>query len=300
MFSILHSSLKIGVDFILPKFGPAGNSDSFYSQGYKHSVQMPQWLFNLGLDAYEYQCGKGIHISPTTAIAFGEKAAEYGISLSLHAPYFISLSSADEETRLKSIQYILDSARVANDMGAKRITIHSGSCSKMSRETALELAKDTLKMAIARLDDEGFSHITLCPETMGKLNQLGTLQEVVELCKVDERLLPTLDFGHLNARSMGALKTYSDFEKIFDTVENNLGIDRLRVFHSHFSRIEYTEGGEKRHLTFEDTVYGPDFEHIAELTVKKNCAPTFICESKGTMAEDALTMKNIYLGLKGE
>lgn len=285
---------------MLPKFGPAGNSDSFYSQGFKHSVQMPKWLYEMGLDAYEYQCGKGVNISSATAVAFGEKAAEYGISLSLHAPYFISLSSADEETRLKSIGYILESARAANDMGAKRMTVHSGSCSKMSRETALELAKDTLKMAINRLDEEGFSHITLCPETMGKINQLGTLEEVMELCKVDDRLLPTIDFGHLNARSLGGLKTYADFEKIFDTIENHLGIDRLRVFHSHFSRIEYTEGGEKRHLTFEDTIYGPHFEHIAELTIKKNCAPTFICESRGTMAEDSKTMKETYLKLKGE
>ena len=88
---------------------------------------------------------------------------------------------------------------------------------------------------------------------------MGTLQEVMELCKIDESLIPCIDFGHLNARDLGILKSKEDFEGVLDQIENDLGKDRLKIFHSHFSKIEYTTGGEKRHLTFEDTVYGPDF-----------------------------------------
>ena len=119
----------------------------------------------------------------------------------------------------------------------------------------------------------------------------------MELCKLDERLIPCIDFGHLNARDLGILKTFADFENIFTSVKNELGSDRLKIFHSHFSKIEYTTGGEKRHLTFEDRVYGPDFEPVLELTYKYGCEPTFICESAGTQAEDAKQMKNYYLSL---
>ncbi|MBE6903729.1 MAG: endonuclease IV [Ruminococcaceae bacterium] len=277
------------------KFGPAGNDESFYEQGYKTTLQMPGWLEKMELNAYEYQCGRGVNVSENTAKALGEKAKEHNISLSLHSPYFISLSSIEEEKRLNSINYILQSARAANDMGATRIVVHSGSCAKISREQALELAKDTLKRALEALDEQGYSHITLCPETMGKINQLGTLEEVLELCSIDERLIPAIDFGHLNARTMGTLKTANDFEKILEITENKIGYDRMKIFHSHFSKIEYTDGGEKKHLTFEDTKFGPDFEPLAEIICKKNLTPTIICESAGTMAIDAKKMLDIYM-----
>jgi deoxyribonuclease-4 len=151
-----------------------------------------------------------------------------------------------------------------------------------------------MKLSIDALDSEGLSHIHICPETMGKVNQLGTLEEVLELCKIDERLIPCIDFGHLNARDLGVLKTKEDFEQIFVKIRDNLGTDRLKNFHSHFSKIEYSKGGEKRHLTFEDTVFGPDFEPVMDLTVKYGCSPTFICESAGTQAEDAKQMKDYY------
>ncbi|MDD6479230.1 MAG: TIM barrel protein [Oscillospiraceae bacterium] len=279
-------------------FGPAGNSESFSKMGYKHSTDVPEYLVKMGLDAFEYQCGRGVNIGLDKAAVFGKIAKENNIRLSLHAPYYISMSSIEEEKRLNSVNYILASARAVNAMGGDRIVVHTGSCGKISREEALSLAIDTMNLSIKALDNEGLSHIHICPETMGKVNQLGTLDEVLELCKLDERLIPCIDFGHLNARDLGVLKNYSDFKKVFEKIENVLGNDRLKSFHSHFSKIEYTTGGEKRHLTFEDTVYGPDFEPVMELTYKKNCYPVFICESAGTQAEDAKAMKDYYLSLK--
>ena len=279
------------------KFGPAGTSDSFKEMGYKTSLQVPEYIEKMGLDCFEYQCGRGVNIGLDKAAQLGKLASEKGITLSLHAPYYISMSSVEEEKRLNSINYILASARAVNAMGGDRIIVHTGSCGKISREEALELAKDTMKLAITALDNEGLSNIHICPETMGKVNQLGTLYEVLELCKLDERLVPCIDFGHLNARDLGVLKTKEDFEKIFLSVKDALGTDRLKTFHSHFSKIEYTTGGEKRHLTFEDEVFGPDFEPVMELTAKYNCSPIFICESAGTQAEDAKKMKDYYKGV---
>lgn len=276
------------------KFGPAGTSDNFKKMGYKSSLDVPEFIVKSGLDCFEYQCGRGVNIGTEKAALLGKKAKEKGITLSLHAPYYISMSSVEEEKRLNSINYILDSARAVNTMGGDRIVVHTGSCGKISREEALELAKDTMKKAITALDSEGLSNIHICPETMGKVNQLGTLYEVMELCKLDERLIPCIDFGHLNARDLGVIKTKTDYENILNTVKNELGSERFKNFHSHFSKIEYTTGGEKRHLTFEDTVYGPQFEPLMELIAKHGLSPVFICESAGTQDIDAKQMKDYY------
>lgn len=276
------------------KFGPAGNSDSFTAMGYKNNFEVPQYLVKMGLNAYEYQCGRGVRISTENAEKFGTVCAENGISVSLHAPYYISLSSTEEEKRDGSIKYILESAQACSAMGGRRIIVHSGSATKITREHALELAVDTMKKAIKALDENGYGNIIICPETMGKVGQLGTLDEVLELCKLDERMLPCIDFGHLNARTFGGVKTKEDYKDILDKIENALGAARLKVFHSHFSKIEYSpKGGEVRHLTFDDTVYGPEFLPLAELVAQKGLTPTFICESAGTQAEDARAMRNM-------
>ena len=283
---------------MIARFGPAGSADSFHTMGYRKTAQMPEYLTRMELDAFEYQCGRGVRISREAAQELGRLSAEKDIRLSLHAPYFISLSSLDEEKRMGSIDYILQSAVAADAMGADRIIVHSGSASKISRSDALELAKDTLRKAQKTLDEQGLSHIHICPETMGKINQLGDLDEVLQLCLVDERFIPCIDFGHLNARTVGRVNSFEDVGKVFEAMENTLGTDRMRAFHSHFSKIEYTEkGGEKRHLTFEDTVYGPNFEPVMEWILRKNAYPTVICESAGTQAEDAAMMRRYYHSL---
>lgn len=275
-------------------FGPGGNSVSFYNAGYKSTMDAPKWLSSLGLDAYEYECGQGVRVSVDTARKFGEEARKYGIVLSVHAPYFISLASEEEAKRENSIKYILDTLNVAKAMGAKRIVVHPGGCSKRDRKEAFLLAMNTMERAVNVAKESGFSDIEICPETMGKINQLGILEEIVEMCKLDDLLVPTIDFGHINAREMGILKSEEDFERIVRYMIDELGEERGKRFHVHFSKIEYTTGGEKRHLTFEDSVYGPEFLPLAKVIKKYNLDLVIICESDGTMAEDAITMKKIF------
>ena len=280
------------------KFGPAGTADSFKTLGYKDSLFIPEYLSSFGLNAFEYQCGRGVNVNEAKGLALCEKLKAAGISLSLHSPYYISLSSVEAEKRDKSIDYIMQSARAVKLLGGTRIVVHSGSCSKISREEALGLAKDTLKRARAALVEAGLSDVIICPETMGKINQLGNLNEVMELCSVDESFIPCIDFGHLNARDLGSIKGAEEYRKILDVMENAIGHDRTAVFHSHFSKIEYSDGGEKRHLTFEDNSYGPYPEPLLEEVYKRNFSPTFICESAGTQTEDAAFMMNFYKSLK--
>ncbi len=278
-------------------FGPAGTADSFKKMGYKDTLQVPEYLTHFGLTCFEYQCGRGVRIKDDKALALGKALAEKNIAVSVHAPYFISMSSLEEDKRLNSVEYIMQSAHALDIMGGKRIIFHPGSCAKLTRQEALDKALDTIHLMVDALDSNGYSHMHLCPETMGKVNQLGSLYEVLELCKVDKRIIPCIDFGHLNARDGGIIKGRDDYLRIVDSINEALQDDRYRLFHAHFSKIEYTTGGEKRHLTFEDTVFGPDFEPLMQVIHDNDLSPTIICESAGTQTEDAQAMKKYLEGL---
>ena len=279
-----------------PTFGTGGNSDSFYACGKKSTAQAPEWVKLFGLDAYEFEAGNGLNAGEATLKKIGDAAREHGILMSFHTPYFISLSGTDPEKRLKSIDYISRSLRASELLGADTIVIHAGSAAKISREEAMLLASDTL---YKNLDVNGNTDIRMGIETMGKVNQLGTLDEVIELCKISPKYHPVVDFGHLNARNIGgAFTTVDSYRAVFDKIANTLGDEYAYNLHCHFSKIEYTNAGEKRHLTFADTVYGPDFEPLAEAIIKEGVCPRIISESDGTQAEDALAMKKMWENAK--
>lgn len=279
-------------------FGPSGNSAKFYEEGYKKSSQMPAWLADMGLNAYEYQCNKGTNIKRQTAEEIGSAAKQAGIRMSIHAPYYVNLSSADEQKRRNSIQYILNTLRIAAWMGANRIVIHPGNVGKYTREEAMLLALPILAEAIREAEECGFSNITLCPEILGKISSLGTIDEVLTMCQLDERMIPCVDFGHVHARSLGGLKTIDDYRAVFDKLENSLGAERTRKLHIHFSRVEFSAAGERKHHTLQDVQYGPDFEQLAQVLIEREIEPVIICESRDRMAEDSCILKEIYESLK--
>ena len=281
------------------KFGPAGNDDSFYEAGYKKSYQMPEYLNKVGLDAYEYQCSRGVRVSDEQALKIKEEATKYGISLSVHSPYYISLSTQDEEKKIATIKYITDTMMAAKKMGATRVVVHAGSLLGLDREYAVDSACALLKRAYEEADKLGLSDITICPETMGKINQLGNSKEIIKMCKVDDRLIPTIDFGHLYCRELGKLKTEEDFVEELQMYIDELGYDRMKHFHSHLSQMEYTQnGGEKRHVTFNEG-FGPDYEAILKAIKRLKLEPTIICESAGTQTRDSKIMKDYYESIKG-
>lgn len=279
------------------RFGTAGISDSFDAMGFKNSLDIPAYIERFQLHAFEYQCGRGVRLGLDKAAEMARRAEKPDVLFSVHAPYFISMSSMVEETRLKSIDYILQSCRLVRALGGRRVIFHSGSCGKQSREEALEKALDTMQRMVKAVDEEGFDDITLCPETMGKIGQLGTLDEVLALCGVDKRITPCIDFGHLNARTLGGIQTKQDYADILDRMQQVLQDERAQNFHVHFSRIEWSKGGEKRHWTFADTQFGPEYPPLIQLLKERQLSPVIICESAGTQAEDALSMQEYYQSL---
>lgn len=276
------------------KFGPAGNDKLFYDEGHKSTIEAPEWLNKMGLNAFEYSFGKGVLLKDETAITIGKAMKEKGISVSVHAPYFINFANPDDEMAEKSYNYVLNSLHKLQLLGGNRCVIHVGSCGKMQREDAIKLVADRLKILVKKVKDAGFENMFLCIETMGKQAQIGTYKEIVDLCKIDDMIMPTFDFGHINAVTGGTLKAKEDFEKIFDYCFENLGEFRTKNVHIHFSKIEYSSKGEVKHLTFEDSIYGPEFKPLSMVLKERRYTPVIICESKEVMAQDALKMKNIY------
>lgn len=277
------------------KFGPAGNDEAFKMAGYKNSEDMPKFLEQIGVEAYEYQCNRGVKISEERAKLLGENAKKYGIVLSVHSPYYISLSTQQEDKKIATIKYITDTMQAAKNMEATRVVVHAGSLLGMDREYAVESACKLLERAKEEADKLGLSDIHICPETMGKINQLGDSKEIIKMCKVDESFIPTIDFGHLYCRSLGKLETQQDFEKELQMYIDELGYERMKNFHSHFSRMEWTAaGGEKRHVTLDEKEYGPDFANVARAIKKLKLEPVIICESPGTQSLDSKRMKEIY------
>lgn len=278
------------------KFGPGGNSDSFFTAGLKHTYQIFNWLAEKQLDAYEYQAGSGIYGSDETFKNIGVEALKNNITVSLHAPYYISLSSPEEAKLIKNIEYIKKSIKAAELMQGYLIVVHPGGVMNSRRQEAINLTKTALYKTLEAVDD---TKIKIGLETMGKINQLGTLEEILDLCSIGKKLRPVVDFGHLNARNSGrTLKSADDYKRIFGMILKKLSINEAEPLHCHFSKIEYTKSGEKKHLTFEDAIYGPEYELFIETLYTEKLNAVIICESDGTMTEDALLMKNYYDSLK--
>ena len=276
------------------KFGPSGNSLSFYEEGYKNTEEAALWVRNRGLDCFEYSFGLGVRLSADKALSIGEAFAAAGVEISVHAPYYVNLANPEEEAAEKSFGYILDSARMLKLMGGKRCVFHPASQGKMTREAAVEITLSRMRALAERIADAGLDDLLFCPETMGKKGQIGTAEEVAAFCKPAPFFLPTVDFGHINAREGGILKTQEDYESLLNGLIAALGMEKMKCFHVHFSKIQYGAKGEIRHLTFADTQYGPEFPPLAAALVRLGLTPYIVSESAGTQAEDAAEMKRIY------
>lgn len=279
------------------QFGSAGNPDAFYAAGHKASADMPEWLAAQELYAYEYQCSRGVTIKQPTAELIGQKATQYNIKLSIHAPYYISLATEDETTAANTERHFLRSLEVALWMGADRIVFHIGGPGKgADRRQAMERAKRLLAKILEKAEQQRLTGPKLLAETMGKQNQLGSLDEVLELCRLDSRVRPAVDFGHMHAVTGGHYTTSAEFAAVFARIGEELGAEAAQNLHIHFSPIEFTKAGEKRHWSFGDP-FGPPHEPLIDVIATHGYTPRIICESAGTQAKDAKIMQDFYLSL---
>ena len=277
------------------KFGPSGNSERFYAEGYKHTEQSAKFVKDMGLDCFEYSFGRGVRMTEEKAISIGEAFQKEDVEISVHAPYFINFANPDDEMAIKSYAYVLDSAKACRLMQGKRIVFHPATQGKATRTEAVEKAEERLKILADYIVLNGYEDMLFCPETMGKQAQIGTVEEITAFCKIAPFYIPCVDFGHINAREQGSLKTVADYKERLSYMIAELGYERMKNFHVHFSKIMYGSKGEIKHLTFADEVYGPEFLPLAVALKELALKPYIISESDGTQADDAKEMKKIYL-----
>jgi deoxyribonuclease-4 len=268
------------------RFGPAGRP-----LGYKgKTTQVCDYIKEIELDAFEYQATYGVRISKQSALELGENAAKNDILVSMHAPYYINLCSQKEDTIKKSIIRLIQSVKAGAWMNSYRIVFHMGFYTKYSPQEAMKKCKEAIGELLEKVDGEGIKNYTFAPETTGKKSQFGSLDELIDICQSFDNFAPTVDFAHMHARSGGSIKTKSDYAKIFDKIENELGIKSL---HSHFTKIEYTDAGERRHHVLADDNFGPPLTPLLELISENGFNVTLICETPH-LEIDALEMKKEY------
>ncbi len=276
------------------KFGPSGNSEAYHASGFSGSSNSAKWVKDMGLSAFEYSFGRGVNVSEQKAIEIGESFKSAGVEISVHCPYFINFAGVDEQKVENSYGYVLNSLKIGKLMGAKRAVFHPAAQGKLDRETAVSLTKKRLEILADKIVENGFDDMIVCPETMGKSAQIGTVQEIVEFCKIAPFYYPCVDFGHVNSLWQGALRTPSDYVEIFDVIESGLGYQKLNDMHVHFSKIMYSAKGEIKHLTFEDAEYGPNPEDFIIAVKQKGIEPYVVSESAGTQDIDAKIMQDLY------
>lgn len=291
-----------------PKFGVAGNPPNFFlSTLGKDRLNAPEWLASISLDALEIQCTRGVRMSAERAMVLRMNAESWGITLSIHGPYYITLGTpAQIEQSLQELRKCLDLARL---IGSTRIVFHPGKVWE-SRKESVKTAVSALRRFESEHDLQG---IHLLPEVVGCISQLGSLDDVLSICEEVNSAWPCLDMAHHHARSNGCLRATEDFENMLTLVEGRLGQEGLKNSHFHMYPIEWGPKGEIRHRAFEDRIevglgglftenpaesYLPRYEPFLTALHARDLAPIIICEAKESQDIGAKAMKAFWAFLQ--
>ena len=278
-----------------PRFGPAGIPPAFKVLK-KPVVEVPVFLHEEGLDAFEYQAvrwGAKPQMKRSDAETLGDKAIENDVWLSVHGSYFINLCGSEEKVEA-SKKRLLACVTAANWMGAYIVVFHPGFYGKLSPKEALKSCVKAMSEVVESMRSLGIKNVKLGPETTGKPSQLGSLEEILTICEVVEQTSPVVDWAHIHAREHGKLKEAEDFLKVLNEIEERLGAEAVKNLHCHYTRVEFTEKGERRHHVMEETDFGPDFEPLASIIAEMGLNPVIISESP-ILDVDSLKMRDMVL-----
>jgi deoxyribonuclease-4 len=276
-----------------PRFGPAGVPPLFRILRAQLS-DVPGLLREEGLDAFEYQAvrwGQKPQMKQENAEKLGSEARKNDVLLSLHGSYYVNLCGKKEVVEA-SKRRLIACATAANWMGAYVVVFHTGFYGRVEKSYSFRNCVSALKDIVATMNSLGIKNVKLGPETMGKVFQVGSLDEILTICEEVEQTQLVIDWSHLHARHQGMFRKVSDFRAVVEEVERRLGTEAARNMHCHFSKIEYTAKGERRHHVLDEAKYGPDFQMLAEVIAEFNMRPVMICETP-ILDVDAMKMRDI-------
>jgi len=278
-----------------PRFGPAGVPSAF--KALKSQVsEVPKYLCDEGLDAFEYQAvrwGTEPQMKKDVAEKLGVNAKKHDVWLTVHGSYFINFCG-DDETIENSKKRLIACATAANWMGAHVVVFHPGFYGKGSPKEALERCAKAVGEVVESIKSLQITKVHIGPETTGKPSQFGSLDEVLTLCERVELTEPVIDWAHIHAREGGKMKMMNDFREALNEIEKRLGTDVIKNLHCHYTLVEFTGRGEKRHHIMDEVGYGPPFEPLATLIAELDLKPVIISESP-VLDVDAQRMRDIVL-----
>ncbi|MCW4046035.1 MAG: TIM barrel protein [Candidatus Bathyarchaeota archaeon] len=276
-----------------PRFGPAGVPPLFRLLG-AQMPDVPKLLHEEGLDAFEYQAvrwGQKPQMKQKDAESLGAEAVKNDVLLSMHGSYYVNLSGKKEIVEA-SKRRVVACATAAQWMRAYVVVFHMGFYGRVEKSYAFKNCVNALKDIVETLNSLGIRNVKLGPETMGRVYQVGTLEEVLTICEEVEQTQLVLDWSHMHARYLGKFRKVEDFRAVVEEVERRLGAEAARNMHCHFSKIEYTDKGERRHHILDEARYGPNFEMLAEVIADFKMRPVMICETP-ILDVDAVKMRDI-------
>jgi len=277
------------------RFGPAGKPIEYKGP----TVEIPFFLKSLGLDAFEYQAVRGVRISKEDAEQLGINARRSGVLVSLHGPYYINFSSQKKDVITKSIDRLNKAVKAASYMGAYVVVFHPGYYGSLKPEEATKMVIDCLIKVREFMEREGIKNVWLGPETTGKTSQVGSVDEIITICREVGKARPVVDWAHIYARSKGSyITSINHVIEVIDKIEKELGREVLNPLHCHFSKISYGKGGEREHVILADEAHGPDFRMVCKGLLEVGVDTVIISESP-ILEKDALVMKRIYEELVG-
>ncbi len=272
------------------RFGPAGKP-----MGFKGAMDaVPAYLRSIGLDALEYEAVRGVRISEEKARLLGEEAKKNDVLLSMHAPYYINLASKENAKLEASRRRLFEAVRASHWMEAYAVVFHPGYYKGWaSKKSAVARVIEQLRILREELESNGYTYPWIAPETTGKSSQVGSVEDVIEICTEIERCRPAVDWAHLYARSEGGfILTVDDVLKVIEKIEKELGSEAVRPLHTHFSKIEYGRGGERMHHTLSEEEYGPEWIIVCKAYIMTGIDAVIISESP-ILDEDAQLMIKI-------
>jgi deoxyribonuclease-4 len=267
-------------------FGTAGVPLSAFPPSTLAGIQK---IAQMGLECLEIEFVKGMKMGTDLAQKIKEKAKALNVALSVHAPYYVNLNSAEEGKRLASQERILSSARMAEICGAKSVVFHAGYYGRVGPEKAFQTIKEGLKEIVSILRSDR-TPVILRPETLGKRTQFGSLEDILYLCREVDGILPCIDFCHIHARE-GKANSYSEFHRILKKIEKKLGSKAIKNMHIHISGVDYNDKGEKKHLNLQDSDFR--FDEWIQALKDFGVEGTIICESPN-LEQDAMMLKNLF------
>ncbi|NIO49945.1 MAG: TIM barrel protein [Candidatus Aminicenantes bacterium] len=268
------------------RFGTAGVPLSAYPSSTLAAIKK---IAQMGLECLEIEFVKGLKMGTDLAQKIKEEARALNVSLSVHAPYYVNLNSAEEGKRLASQERILSSARMAEICGAESVVFHAGYYGRVGPERASQTIKEGLKEVASILKSDR-TPVILRPETLGKRTQFGSLEDILYLCREVEGILPCIDFCHIHARE-GKANSYSEFHRILKKIEKKLGSKAVKNMHIHISGVDYNDKGEKKHLNLKDSDFR--FDEWIQALKDYGVEGTIICESPN-LEQDAIMLKNLF------